>query len=93
MKDNKFVQIKNTEVLDLNISDNAFRIYAYLKTHDLDKFSPNYNLIGKDLNKSRMTIYRGLKELELKNLIIVMLDSNQGYLKINFIKKRTSILV
>lgn len=84
----KFVQIKNdiTDNVD-GISDNAFRIYAFILQHDLEKYSPSYKIMSLKLKRSKKTIARGIKELENANLI--MMYWKNKFLKIELINNNT----
>ena len=66
----KFVQIKSS-LLSEDITDVAFRIFCILLQHSKNNLCfPSLHKIAEQLNKSRTTITKAIKELEEKGLII-----------------------
>ena len=55
-----------------NLSDNATAVYYYLKTRTKrnGECCPSVRKIAKDLNISRNTAFRVIKELEIAGLLI-----------------------
>lgn len=67
----KFIQIKSS-LLSEDITDTAFRIFCILLQHSKNNLCfPSLHKIAEQLNKSRTTITKAIKELEEKGLIII----------------------